>query len=862
MRNFLKLSLIFTLIFFMNGLQAQINLSNVIEEIVVTSTKKDTTLQDTPVSVSVIQVEDIERLAVSDILDLQSSVPSLQINQLQFAAQNTFQIRGFGNGSNNPGVEPSVAISIDGVMISRNQAAINDLISVERVEVIKGPQSTLFGKNAIAGVISITTALPENEFGGKVQVTAGEYNLQKISGTITGPISENTSIRVSATSHTRDGYTKNLALGTEINDRDRYAIRAQLLSELSDNLTLRIIIDKDEADEVCCTTAALLNGAVTVAADALLAPGLTTIINPPDTYGYKTYLNFDPAGTIENQGISVHVDYDLGFAELKSISAYRENEQSVNGDVDFSALPLLTNGIFDEYETFTQEFRLTSNNDGPLQWMIGAFYQDETVKHDRNVFYKELIGPFVDLILAPVGTSLNGIAGQVAVTALSQISSLPASVQSSLLGAPVSFPPLTPLQIGTVLAGGSTGNALLDGAIGATIPGIAANTRSTWYKTNGGLQNEFFDMDNEAFSIFAQLDYDITDKTSISFGLSYSEDKKEIVSNVIIDDAFAEIPFILNPATAALAGFQFFPPFYNYPSAIEDGKWNSDDVTHSVKLIHEVDDTLSLYLSHSTGFKAISANLSSNATVYAGLPMDPRIYFADPEEAESFEFGLKKSFSNGYINLSLFNMSVEGYQSNLFIGTGFNLVNIGEQLHKGIEIDSLFFLSEDLVVTFAGSYIDANYEDHKNGPCDRTFVPPASDDCPIVNGGPARVKDFTGRTPSGVPEIAITVSATYSFDINPNISGYVTGEYVYEDEFQATDAVPIEVPNALREVGTFNASVGVKHEPSGFGLMVWGRNINDDEYIYTGFNVPGSPGSYAGYPVVPSMWGITINKEF
>ena len=318
----------------------------------------------------------------------------------------------------------------------------------------------------------------------------------------------------------------------------------------------------------------------------------------------------------------------------------------------------------------------------------------------------------------------------------------------------------------------------------------------------------------------------------------------------------------MNPATAALAGFQFFPPFYNYPSAIEDGKWNSDDVTHSVKLIHELDDTLSVYLSHSTGFKAISANLSSNATVYAGLPMDPRIYFADPEEAESFEFGLKKSFSNGYINLSLFNMSVEGYQSNLFIGTGFNLVNIGEQLHRGIEIDSLFFLSEDLVVTFAGSYIDANYEDHKNGPCDRTLIPPASDNCPIVNGGPARVKDFTGRTPSGVPEIAITVSATYSFNINPNISGYVTGEYVYEDEFQATDAVPIEVPNALREVGTFNASVGVKHEPSGFGLMVWGRNINDDEYIYTGFNVPGSPGSYAGYPVVPSMWGITINKEF
>jgi outer membrane receptor protein involved in Fe transport len=310
-----------------NTTQAQTNQeqsASYIEEIVVTATKRGTSLQDTPISVSVIQMEDIETLAISDILDLQSSVPSLQINQTQFAAQNTFLIRGFGNGANNPGVEPSVAISIDGVMISRNQSAINDLISVERVEVIKGPQSTLFGKNAIAGVINITTALPENEFGGKLQLTAGEYSLNKIGGTVTGPLSENTSFRISGTRHKRDGYTKNLALGTEINDRDRYAIRAQLLTQLSEDLTVRVIVDKDEADENCCTTAPLLNGAVTIGADAFLAPGVTTIIEPANTFGYETYLNFDPSGTIENQGISVHVDYDLGFANLTSITAYRE----------------------------------------------------------------------------------------------------------------------------------------------------------------------------------------------------------------------------------------------------------------------------------------------------------------------------------------------------------------------------------------------------------------------------------------------------------------------------------------------------------------------------------------------------------
>ena len=501
---------------------AQAQTSQLVEEIVVTATKKNTTLQDTPISVSVIQMEDIETLAISDILDLQSSVPSLKIDQTQFAAQNTFLIRGFGNGANNPGVEPSVAVAIDGVMISRNQSAINDLISVERVEVIKGPQSTLFGKNAIAGVINITTALPENEFGGKLQLTAGEYSLSKLGGTVTGPISENTSFRVSATRHKRDGYTKNLALGTEINDRDRYAIRAQLLTEVNEDLTVRIIVDKDEADENCCTTAPLLNGAVTIAADALLAPGVTTIIEPANTFGYETYLNFDPAGTIENQGISVHVDYDLGFANLTSITAYRESSQAVNGDVDFSSLPLLTNGIYDDFETFTQEFRLTSNSDGPLQWMIGAWYQDESVEHDRNVFYKESIGPFIDLILSPVGTSLNGIAGQVAVQGLAQISNLPPAAQTALLG--TALPPLTTTQIGGVLAGVSTGSPALDGGIAAIIPGLAAQQRASWYKTNGGLQNEYFDMQNEAFSIFAQIDYDISSNTSISIGLSYSED--------------------------------------------------------------------------------------------------------------------------------------------------------------------------------------------------------------------------------------------------------------------------------------------------------------------------------------------------
>ena len=199
-----------------------------IEEIVVTATKRATSLQDAPISISVISVEQMDQLAINDVLDLQSSVPSLKIAQQQFANQNTFLIRGFGNGANNPGVEPAVAISIDGVMISRNQSALNDLISVERIEVIKGPQSTLFGKNASAGVISITTKRPEQEFGGKIELTGGDFGLKKIRGTVTGPITEKTSFRLSASTTERDGFVDNLFLGTKINNRDRQSIRGHL----------------------------------------------------------------------------------------------------------------------------------------------------------------------------------------------------------------------------------------------------------------------------------------------------------------------------------------------------------------------------------------------------------------------------------------------------------------------------------------------------------------------------------------------------------------------------------------------------------------------------------------------------------
>ncbi|NBR01316.1 MAG: TonB-dependent receptor, partial [Actinobacteria bacterium] len=203
--------------------------SGQLEEVVVTATKREQTLQDVPVAVSVTTADTIEKASIRDIADLASVVPSLRIGQLQTSTNTNFIIRGFGNGANNPGIEPSVGVFVDGVYRSRSAGSIGDLVDVQRVEVLRGPQSTLFGQNASAGVISVVTKKPEFKWGGMVEATIGDLNERSFKGKVTGPISETLAFSLAGSKNTRDGYFENLTTGNEINDRDRWDLRAQLL---------------------------------------------------------------------------------------------------------------------------------------------------------------------------------------------------------------------------------------------------------------------------------------------------------------------------------------------------------------------------------------------------------------------------------------------------------------------------------------------------------------------------------------------------------------------------------------------------------------------------------------------------------
>ena len=242
-----------------------------IDEIIVTANKKEQTLQDIPMSVTVTSAEQIEQSAIVDLLDLQSAVPALRMTQLQKTTETNFVIRGFGNGANNPGIEPAVGVYIDGVSRTRSASAMADLPTIEMVEVLSGPQSTLFGKNASAGVISITTKLPEQEFGGSIETTLGTYGATIVKGTVTGGITDSTSFRLSASNNSNDGYATNLTDFSKYNDRNRSAIRGQLLIEPSEDLSIRLIADYNEIEEVCCIASSLVDGLTAQLTGALAA---------------------------------------------------------------------------------------------------------------------------------------------------------------------------------------------------------------------------------------------------------------------------------------------------------------------------------------------------------------------------------------------------------------------------------------------------------------------------------------------------------------------------------------------------------------------------------------------------------------
>lgn len=693
-----------------------------IEEIVVTATKRSETLQEIPIAVSVTSADTIEKAQIVDLKDLQSVVPSLKINTLQSSANTNFIIRGFGNGANNPGIEPSVGVFIDGVYRSRSAASITDLPNLERVEVLRGPQSTLFGKNASAGVISVVTAKPSDEFNGSVSATLGEFNEVILKGQIGGPLSDNVFGDIAVSSNTRDGYFENLLTGGDLNDKDRQALRGQLLWDFDDVTEIRLIADLDQYDERCCG----VNNLQLSPTEQVINSFTGAQLVPNDPFALQGFTNIDPSTEVENAGLSLHFERDFGNFIFTSISSFRSTESDVLVDIDFSSADTATNSFDTDIQTLTQEYRLSSDTDGALQWMIGGFYFDESIEHNEDFDFGSDFRTLIDVLSAGAGAP----------------------------GA------LSGLEAGFGLP-----------------PGILFG--------NGGGLTQVNELDNRAISVFGQIDYDLTDQLALTLGLNYTRDEKEVFIEQTRGTVFGGLPlFLLGPQQAtALGALNLFPAFQALPNAIEDNETEDDELTYTVRLAYDFNDAVSIYGGVSTGFKASSWELgvfsaptaediaALQAAGLAVFNLTPGTRFASPEEATVFELGLKARFDRGSFNLAVFDQTIENFQSNVFNGNAFLLANAEEQSTTGLEFDLAYYPTDNLQLNIAGTFLDPVFD---------SFTGAA-----VVGG----VGDLSGEEPGGVHGTSLSLGATYNFVLGNN-DAYIRGDYQYDDDVFTNQNVP------------------------------------------------------------------------
>jgi iron complex outermembrane receptor protein len=813
-----------------------------LDEITVTASKRQATLQDTPIAVSVVSATDLKESQVQDIKDLQFLVPSLRVTQLQSAGNTNFVIRGFGNGANNAGIEPSVGVFIDGVYRSRTASAMSDFPNLERIEVLRGPQSTLFGKNASAGVISVITAKPSlEETTGSASLTIGEFNQVIVKADVNGPLSDTVGFSLSGSYNQRDGYYDNLAGGDPLGEQNRYGVRGQLLFVPSDKLEVRIIADYDDFDEACCGVANLQDGPTGGIVRAL---GGNLVGDAP--FAYEGYYNYTPVNQFTTNGVSAQVDYDFSDSvTLTSISAFRSLSRFENVDSDFTSAQLLDpsggNRTDVEIDTFTQEFRLSGSTDS-TNWMVGTYIFDEDVEQDTAVYFGSDFRFYAD-----------------------------------------------------VLGGGIPGNSVLN-----SLEGLFAHPQGTLFGQGQGVA-EFSTMDDKAFSFFGQVDISLGDRTTLTLGANYTEDEKDVTFDSTHTDVYSSLdlnndltvygvplPTVLfgqeftgatglaptpanigyiesvAPGTSAainagvaagiadLQGLQFLLPNVDFPNSVESGNTKDDDTTWTVRLAFDVSDDLNVYASAGTGFKASSWNLSRDSRPFssdqagieaAGLTVPNLGYttrFAVPEESMVYEVGLKARWDTVALNLAYFDQAIKGFQSNIFLGTGFSLANAGKQSTTGLEVDIRWQPVDSFQATIAATLLDPLYD---------SFVGASGITGPI---------DLSGTQPAGIHEVSIATSGRYEFTMG-NAAGFVRAEYIYEDEVQVVDNAPVGA--AVREVSTLNASVGLSWE-SGFGVMLWARNLNNDEYLMSAFPSVAQPGSFSGYPNQPRTYGLTVRKYF
>ncbi|WP_293461229.1 TonB-dependent receptor [Phenylobacterium sp.] len=613
--------------------QAQETEAPEVDAVIVTAQKREQNLQDVPIVVNVVSGQQLQDAGVRDVKDLQVLTPGLSVTSSTGSAQTSIRIRGVGTIGDNPGLESSVGTVVDGVYRARSGVAFGDLGELERIEVLKGPQGTVFGKNTSAGVINVITKAPEFDFGANAEVTYGNHDARGASASITGPIGETVAGRLFAAIRKRDGFNdvRNGAgpsTQSRNDDQDVATIRGQLLWLPTDTLTIRAMADYTKRDEHCCLTATTLVGPTGALIDAVAADEGT--LRPADPFRRLVYANRESNQELKDKGVSLQADWEINpDLTLTSITAWRDWSNVQGADIDFSSADIWyrpSDGrTFNKFETFSQEVRLAGQT-GPVDWMVGGYYSDEQL--DNSAF-------------TPFGTSYETyfsllLSGGTNPTAVSALTGIPAGQNF--------------------------------------IPGQGAYDR--------------FDHSSKGWALFTNNTWRVTEALELTFGLRYSDDTKKVFAQYRntapgLACAAAIVRPIPAAARSALCAPGADPAFNNVDTR---QKRTEDRLGGTAKASYRFSPTFMAYASYANSHKSGGFNLD-RARFGAGV-INPDTSF-DAETVESYELGFKSQLLENrlILNAAAFDQTFKDFQLNTFTGISFVVASIPKVTSKGVDLD-------------------------------------------------------------------------------------------------------------------------------------------------------------------------------
>ena len=623
-----------------------------LEEIVVTAQQRAESLQDVPVSVAAVTAKKISDSGIVDLQGLSELVPNFSINETGIST--TVTIRGISSGINS-GFEQSVGMYNDGIFYGRDQLARVPMIDMERVEVLRGPQGILFGKNSIAGAVSQISAKPTDEFEGSVtalyEPDHGETDLRMV---LSGPLTDNLSGRLAVMTRELDGYVKNTELGVDEQNEDEQVVRATLRWDVNDSVTATLKSSQSTFD--------VLGRNMEVYQSFGHLEALNSVYNSPTApWSVDTELNYiaDNNGHFSNNEVNnstLTVDWDLEGLTLTSVTGYVDYEFTESCDCDFTGAPVFDAGRQEEYQQLSQEFRLTSDLGSNFDYIAGLFFQDTDLT-------------YADQIQLPDPTVVNTALGLLGAGALQPF-------------APGSSTDRTFNQEGEVIALFAQGTWSVSEALRLTVGGRYTEekkdaNRQQRHKANAAFGGQYMP---------AVTADPVSGAYNVLYGI-FAIEAYDQINGKLDDSSFSPVVTMewdANPDTMVYAtwtkGYKsggFDARSNGHPDAsVNNGLKSGAAITGSWEFANE---------------EATSVELGSKMSLADGAAeLSVAWYMTD------------------YTDL----------QVSQFDGTlGFNVTNAGEAKVQGIEADGRWALTDNITLTGSVAYLDFNYEKFPNSQC-------------------------------------------------------------------------------------------------------------------------------------------------